>query len=207
MLLLFIIGLLVGLAYLFPAAILGPVGSFLVVNNPQQNSKAIVILLGGESPERVLTAFDLYQATPDQKFVFGSGFKDADLERSVDWPLGGERYRAALLSLGVPDERIVTVDTSSSYDTAGELTAIAAFLEREQITTVTLVSAASHTRRIKAIWHRLAPQRLDGIVAARPERMNNWWQKGRAVREVAYEYGALTKELFQQLRAALPGSS
>ncbi|MCC6954262.1 MAG: YdcF family protein [Deltaproteobacteria bacterium] len=200
----FLLGsLLIVIPFLFwPKTLLQPVGNYLVVDQPPIPSSAIVILLGGESAERVVKAVALYREGHSDRVVFGSGFVDRTLTnvpQGFVWPTASSILRIALESALVNSGDIVTVNTEDAFDTSSELEAIAAKAREEAWPRVILVSSATHTKRVQIIWERIAPDISAVVVAARPERVQNWWLDSRIPREVAYEYGALLKEYSRRI--------
>lgn len=195
------------LAWRFPEKVLAPAARFLVAEDVPEKSDAIVILLGADTPERVLRALELFAANYAPRIVHGSGFVDQELMRGAPqgffWPPPSIRERLALQSLHVPDNQLVVVDTSSAFDTQGELEAIAGHARREQWKKLLLVTSATHSRRASIIWHRVAPDITVRSVPAREPHLDTWWKDPRLVRALGYECGALVKEAFRQLGVRL----
>ncbi|MCB0359405.1 MAG: YdcF family protein, partial [Bdellovibrionales bacterium] len=98
------------------------------------------------------------------------------------------------------DDAIVLVPSPGAYDTRHELQAVAAEFVKQGWKSVLLVSSASHTRRVALIWESVAPTIPYRVVAAPSPGFDRWWNDGKHVRSVAYEIGALTKELGVRLR-------
>lgn len=190
-------------AWLFPHAILTPVAQFLVVCETPQPSDAIVILLGGDAPDRVFKAADLFRHSLAPRIVFGSGFVDQTFMKDAPpgfvWLAPSLRFETALESLGIPKEEIALIDTSSAFDTSGELSAIAAYARSHHWSRLVLVSSATHSRRVGIIWHRIAPDLPVFVCGAEDPELSTWWKSSRAIRSMGYEYGALIKEAFRQV--------
>lgn len=202
--LLFILTLLAAvICYIFPESTLRPLGRFLYVSDELQKSDVIVVLLGGESPERVLAAEELYHRGLAPKILFGSGFVDKEAlnraPKSLHWEGSGAAMKRAFQSLSVPDSDLLMVDSSSAYDTSGELTLIAEEVRRLGFHHVILVTSATHSRRARIIWHRVASDIFVIAVGAPDPHLDRWWQYGRSIRAIGYEYAALVKEFCRRI--------
>ncbi len=197
-----LLSLLIAILAVFPEHSLPAISSALVVREDARIEKAdaIVILLGG-GPERVVRAVQLYESGYAPRIVLGSGFRSSHawdaIPHDLPWPFSSDIYQDALVFLGIPTSDIVEVDTSSGYDTNGELRSIANFAIDEEWENVILVTTASHSRRVDLIWRRISDIRHRVIAAPQPG-FERWWQHGEYIRSVAYEYGALSKELYRQ---------
>lgn len=192
----------IGLFLASPKHTLGPLATVLIVDQKPTKANAIVVLLGGESPERIAKAYSLFQDGFSDKIIFGTGFKPKSSQSKdlpFHWISGGERYQTALKSVGVPESYIVLLNTDEAFDTAGELATIARHGREEGWATVILVTSPFHTRRVDFIWNRVASDIPHLTVSAPSEGYKTWWKFGQHRRNVAYEYGALIKEAFSQI--------
>lgn len=196
-------GLLALVIFVPPKLHIGKIGYFLVVNEEPLASDGIVILLGGNTPDRVFKAWQLFKEGISKKLIFGSGYVDNSFAESLPegfiWPKSSTKYLVALKSLKVARKDIQIVPTDNGYDTRSELTAIAAFARSKGWNRLTLVSSAAHTRRVRLIWSRIAPDIETEVVAADAPGFDKWWTNGRYIRAVGYEYAALSKELTLQV--------
>lgn len=189
--------------YFFPKYTLAPLGGVLVSDHKPVDANAIVVLLGDDTPNRAVKAFELFGEKHADKIVYAAGY-DGKRDVSGDypgltWPLQYIRYHVALRSLGVPQEALTIVESPSAYDTANELRAIAAYGRDKGWTNVLLVTSATHTLRSGMIWKRVAPD-INGVtVAAHESGLDEWWGHGRTRRSVSYEYLALIKEGWHQI--------
>lgn len=192
----------IGLFLASPKHTLGPLATVLVVDQKPTKANAIVVLLGGESPERIAKAYSLFQAGFSDKIVFGTGFKPKSLKTNqpaFHWISAGERYLTALKSAGVPESSLVLLNTDEAYDTAGELAEIAQYGREEGWATVLLVTSPFHTRRVDLIWDRVASDIPQLTISSPSDGYKTWWKYGQHRRNVAYEYGALLKEAISQI--------
>lgn len=182
------------------------VGLFLKVDNPVEQSDAIIVLLGGQGPERILKAEELYRQNVAPKIIFGTGFRDerifSDVPKNLIWPPSGDSYLNALLSLGVSSEAIEQVETTKAYDTGRELEAIANYLRNSQrgYQKVSLVSSASHSRRVSIVWSRVAPDIPASTHSAKAPGFDRFFKSSYQIRSVLYEIGALLKEFLVRIR-------
>ncbi len=188
---------------MLPQFVLAPLAALFVISEPPRQVAAIIILLGGESPARVLKAAEIYKLGYAPKIIFGSGYVDTTfLEQSPDgfkWPGAGERYALSLESLHVPKDAISIIDSSDDFDTSSELTAIAQFAKLRGMNQVILITSALHTKRVKLIWERVG-NGINGIVIAAEEPgLTQWWKNGRLISQSAYETGAFIKEYLRRI--------
>jgi uncharacterized SAM-binding protein YcdF (DUF218 family) len=195
--------LLCATIYFSPETVLPPIAKFFVVSEEPSRADGIVVLLGGDSPDRIQRAYELYQRGLAPRIIFGKGFIDQEaLERmpkNFRWIEPGTRYVVALRSLQVPDTSVEEVDTSDAFDTSSELTKIAIAARERGYKKLLLVSSASHMRRVTKIWKRVAPD-IEGIpVAADDSGVETWWKDGRWIRALGYEAGAYVKELVRSV--------
>lgn len=221
--LLALLGIAVLLVLLLPDFFLGGVSSYLTVDQPPEKSDAIVLLLGSDRPDRVIRAYQLWQEgfAPRLLMAVGPRFSDesrveekvlgADgevklLEKQIIWQPMSARYTDALQQLGVPAASILTVESPEIYDTDTELTLVANEFRKMGWQSALLVSSRSHTRRIRLIWDRLAPDISARVIAAPAPGFDHWWNDGRHLRSVGYEFGALLKEACAQLRMLVKAS-
>ncbi len=83
-----------------------------------------------------------------------------------------------LMHEGVPSNAIRVLEPPID-NTADELRAIAAELEREKGDTVIIVTTKAHTRRVRTLWKKLSGVRQRAIVRAAPSdpfAPDHWWR-------------------------------
>ncbi len=190
--------------YLFPHRTIGLFGRFLVVDDTPRKANAIIVLLGNESRDRVVKAYELHRDGLAPLIVFGSGYEKqlfTDAYPNLKWISTGEQYTVAFRSLGVPGDQLSIVDTGHAYDTASELRAIARAGRKSAWAQVILVTSEPHTRRVSMIWRRVAPDIPSFTIAAPQHEFSRWWSAGYNRRSVIYEYLALGKELGLRFRS------
>lgn len=196
------------LIYSFPSYCLLPVGHVLQLDQTPEKADAIVILLGDNSPERVLRAFQLYRQGFATLLVFTSGFSPelaASKPSQLRWISNGARYQAALRSLGVRSRDILILPDDDAFDTAEELQRIADYGRIHAWSRVLLVTSVSHSRRTDLIWSRVGSEIMHQTIAAPEFGFPNWWEHQYSRKRVYDEYGALIKEIFYQMSNQLLG--
>jgi uncharacterized SAM-binding protein YcdF (DUF218 family) len=195
---------------IYPAQTIGPVGHLLRLDEEPEAADAIIILLGGDSPNRVLKGYELFTKGFAPRIVLGSGFVHREAfsktSEKVSWPTPSYPYQQALKSLGLPKTDLIIVNTSDAFDTAHELSGIAEYARTQNWQNVILVSSPTHTLRLTWIWQRIAPEIKSITVSAEEDGFDVWWEHGRLRRAVAYEAGALVKEAIAQCRHLLSQS-
>ncbi len=200
---LLILSTLIIIIYLFPESTLGPLGRFLLVQERLEKSDAVVLLLGGDSPDRLLAAEEIYRRGLAPKIVLGSGFLDKEFlsraPQSLLWEGSGQGLKRSILSLGVPEADIIMVDSSNAYDTSGELTSVVEEVRRLGFRRVILVTSATHSRRVRYIWNRVGSDVIASTFGAPDPKLDHWWHYGRAIRSIGYEYVALVKEFVRRI--------
>lgn len=198
----FAVALLAAAVYLFPASTIGWLGYILTADQDPRPSDAIVMMLGGECPERPIKAAELYREKLAPRIVMSSGYINREVLKSApagyEWlPISG-RFITALRSLGVSRDDIHIVDSSHAFDSAYELAAVADYLRKNGWKRAILVTTVQHTRRVNWIWSRVAPDIEHTTVAANLPRWDKWWQDPAYVRLVGYEYFSLLKEVLRR---------
>ncbi len=198
-----LITILCTVLYFNPERPLRLIGSLLVTDQAPVQSDAIVVLLGGDSPSRVLKAYQLYTGKVADKIVFSSGFVDADVLKDApenfQWDPPSAEIVRAFGSLGAGPADIRVVPASGAFDTSHELQSIAAYAKKAGWKRLTLVSSPSHTHRVSMIWRRVGGGIEADTVASDEAGYKEWWKHGRFRRAVAYEYVATVKEIWSKI--------
>ena len=93
--------------------------------------------------------------------------------------LGEEDFnRAILVHEGVP-EADISIFPQPIVNTEQEIEEITGQMRREQIASVMIVTSPQHTRRVRALWRKLAGKDLQMIVRSAPEDSfdaDHWWR-------------------------------
>jgi uncharacterized SAM-binding protein YcdF (DUF218 family) len=174
------------------AAIVGfrGTGRWLTREDPLSRSDVIFVLSGGLP----------YRAEEGGR-VFGMGYApevwlsrpyspSAKLEKLGIHFVGEEEYsREVLLREGVP-ESAIHIMPDTVIDTEQEVVEAARQMHQDGKTTVIIVTSPEHTRRVRALWSRLAGNNLHLIVHAAhedPFDVDHWWRNTRDVYSVMRE--------------------
>jgi uncharacterized SAM-binding protein YcdF (DUF218 family) len=170
-----ILSVLATLLYAFLEA-----GQWLLVDDPLQPAQAIAVF-GGEVPFRAMEAAALYgqHLAPEVWVTKGRhSEEDAALEElGIERPTEYMLSRDVLQRRGVPANAIRLLPESTE-NTAVEVQVIARKLRATGGDTVILVTSKYHSRRVKALWHRLADAGLHATVRYAwddPSDPAHWW--------------------------------
>ena len=192
-----------------PAYTVGLFGKYLLVDETPQKSDAIIILLGGREPDRLLKAVRLYNDGFAPVIAFASGFLDPEILKNIplglEWGRSSDQNVRALRSIGYSSPNVVVIPGDGAYDTSTELEAVALYAQEHKWQRLLLVSSPSHTRRLSIIWRRVSGGIPATTVASDVPGYSEWWKYGHHRRSVAYEYVSLVKEVFSQMRFYLSG--
>lgn len=152
--------ILLGLVFFFC------VGRWLVVEDPLVRGRAIVVL-SGRMPVRAIEAAQLYRKGYAPEIWFTCSKEPGATLEEMGIHFQGEDYYNAriLIHEGVPQEAIRILEPPI-VNTADEMMVIASALESEKDRTVILVTTKAHTRRVRLLWRRLAPNRGHALVRA-----------------------------------------
>jgi uncharacterized SAM-binding protein YcdF (DUF218 family) len=131
-------------------------GRWLVVEDPLEPARAIVVL-SGAMPIRAAEAARIYRegAAPDVWVTHPRGPVDALRQMGIEY-VGEEFYsRKVLMAQGVPEEAIRVLEQETG-NTESELSEVARLLAEEGGGAVIVVTTKAHTRRVRAIWKQVA---------------------------------------------------
>jgi uncharacterized SAM-binding protein YcdF (DUF218 family) len=166
------------------------VGRWLVVEEPLRNAAAIAVL-SGRMPERALEAARIYnQGYAPRVWLTHTTEPGATLEKLAVQYVGEERYdKELLIHEGVPASAIDVLEPPIA-NTADEMTTIGSTLAKERGGTVILVTSKVHTRRVRALWNRLAGR--DGTAIVRGDSEDtydpaHWWRNTTDALDVVRE--------------------
>src|SRR5262245_43093885 len=184
------------------------VGRWLVVEDPLEKANAIVVL-SGRIPMRALEAARLYQSGwGPQVWLTHPNEPTASLAAlDIDDP-GEDALSARVLQHGgVPPADIRTL-TPAISNTADEISAISAETEKQDVAAVIIVTTKAHTRRVHALWKKLANGHTRIIVrtpADDPFDPLRWWRSTTDALDVVREVLGMFNEWFGlPLRPAHP---
>ena len=180
-----IVGVIAGASIIF----LG-VGRWLVVQDPLDKAQAIVVLSGG-MPVRAREAAKLYNAGCAPQVWLTRGIEPAASLQEMHIAYLGEDYFDLLVLMheGVPSNAIHIVEPRI-VNTADEIGAVAAELQRQNDTTVIIVTSKAHTRRVHTLWRELSGGRGRAIVRAASTDTfapDHWWRSSGDALDVVRE--------------------
>jgi uncharacterized SAM-binding protein YcdF (DUF218 family) len=198
------------LAYAARRPLLTAAGAYLLARDTPHPADAIVVL-SGSVPDRMLAAVDLYDRHLAPRII---------LTREAPLPgiealraRGGrllEHYEQNLSvarQLGVP-ESALTVLPPPVTSTWQEACVVVAYLRRQGIHSILLVTSKTHSRRARLTFRAVAGGALEIAVYPSPYdpfEADDWWRQRGLVRRVLTEYAKLAYFLLvDRWRGPLP---
>ena len=185
-----ILAALIAGLFLFVVFIFFDVGNWLVVEDAPEKAQAIVVL-SGRMPVRALEAAKLYRAGYAPEVWLTKTSEPGDSLEPLGIHYVGEDFYnfRVLVHEGVPIQAI-RVLPEPIVNTADEIHAIAHSLSSEKSHTVMIVTTKVHTRRVRALWYKLAAN--DGRVIVRaasgdPFEPAHWWRTSGDALDVVRE--------------------
>lgn len=163
------------------------VGRWLVHEDPLEKGQAIVVLSGGV-PVRAMEAAKLY----NQGFAPRIWLTEPhNTLQSLGVPYEGEDAlnQHLLIRSGVPATSIRILQPPI-VNTADEIKAIAGAMAPGDRRPVIVVTSKAHTRRVRALWNRVAKNRGQAVVrAASADRFDavHWWRTTTGALQVIRE--------------------
>jgi uncharacterized SAM-binding protein YcdF (DUF218 family) len=169
------------LLMVFCAWMVARVGHWLVVEDPLESARAIVVL-GGHLPFRALEAARIYHQglAPEVWLTGGERPSEEAALKKLGVPyIREETYnREVLERMGVPGPSIYLLE-SPARNTVDELLGVARQLKKVGGQRVILVTSKPHSRRVKATWRALvgdAPRAEVRWTSDDPYNPNRWWE-------------------------------
>jgi uncharacterized SAM-binding protein YcdF (DUF218 family) len=184
--------LVLALAGVVVALGVGRVGQWLLVADPLERARAIVVL-SGRVPFRAMEAASIYRDgwAPEVWITRETRTpEEAALDRLGLKVVRGETYnREVLERMGVPPGMIRVLDHPVD-NTAQEVEVIARELRRAGGDRVILVTSKPHSRRVRATWRALvgeAPRAVVRYTREEPYDARGWWRDTRDALAVSRE--------------------
>jgi uncharacterized SAM-binding protein YcdF (DUF218 family) len=139
-----------------------------------------IIVLSGSMPARAEEAGRIFRlGFAHEVWVSRPVSPREELDAMGIHYLGEEDFnRAVLVHEGVP-EADISIFPQPIVNTEQEIEEITGQMRREQIANVMIVTSPQHTRRVRALWRKLAGNDLKLIVRAAPEDpfdADHWWR-------------------------------
>jgi uncharacterized SAM-binding protein YcdF (DUF218 family) len=155
------------------------VGRWLVVEDPLGKARAIAVL-SGRMPLRALEAAKLYRQGYASEVWLTRTSEPGESLKTMGISFEGEEVYSTrvLIHEGVPANAIHVLEPPI-VNTADEVRVISKALEREKDGSVVLVTTKPHTRRVRLLWRKLAPEECHAIVRAAaddPFDPRHWWR-------------------------------
>jgi uncharacterized SAM-binding protein YcdF (DUF218 family) len=166
------------------------VGRWLVREDSLTHADALVVLSGG-MPYRAEAAGHYFESgyAGEVWVTRPEGPFDQLNELGIQY-FGEDDYsREILLHLHVP-EKDIHVLPGTIIDTEQEVEEIVGELRKEGKSSVIIVTSPEHTRRVRALWDKLAGEHLNAVVRAAPEDpfdADHWWRNTRDAFSVVRE--------------------
>ena len=186
---LIVIGVLGLLAVVAVWAVRG-FGRWLVVSDPLQPARAIVVL-AGEAPYRAEEAAKLYRQGLAPEVWLTHDPPNIGLERlGIEYRDKTDYSAQALMKLGVPSTAIRYMP-KGTHNTHEEELGILQELRTVGGGRIILVSSPFHTRRVRAIWHQIAGSSFAAIVRPdtdEPIDPDHWWRNPEDAKAAGHEF-------------------
>jgi uncharacterized SAM-binding protein YcdF (DUF218 family) len=166
-------------------------GRWLVREDPPAHADVIAVLSGG-LPYRADGAAKYFELGYASEVWITRPEGPAEQLKQLGVSFTGEEEysRQVLIQLRVPENHI-RILSDTIINTEQEVEEIVRALRQANETSVIIVTSPQHTRRVKALWDKLAGKNLTAIVRAAPDDpfdAEHWWRNTRdalfVVREV-----------------------
>lgn len=185
--------ILVALAFALFLIVLGiflDVGRWLFVEDSLEKAQAIVVL-SGRMPVRAIEAAKLYREGYAPQVWLTRSSEPGNALAAMDIHFVGEDFYnfRVLAHEGVPVGAI-RVLPEPIVNTADEINVIAHALSKEQGHNVIIVTTKVHTRRVRALWHKLGANQGRAIVRGAsddPFEPDHWWRTSGDALDVVRE--------------------
>jgi uncharacterized SAM-binding protein YcdF (DUF218 family) len=176
-------------------------GSWLVVEDPLQPARAVVVF-GGQAPFRAMEAARIYrQGWTREVWLTQGAASEEDIalgKLGIERPSDSEISRRVVERLGVPASAVRAMP-ERIVNTAEEVRAIGREVQRVGGDRVILITSKYHTRRVRILWHKLVGSRPEAIVryaSDDPFEPDRWWRTTQDAMRVPREwFGLLNAQL------------
>lgn len=167
-------------------------GRWLVVEDPLQNARAVVVL-SGLTPYRAMDAAEIYrQGWAPEVWLFQDnprGANNAFARLGIHHVTEQEYDEQVLERLGVP-QTAIRVLSPPAGNTENEFEILRQELRRLGGDRVILVTSPVHTRRSKLIWRKVVgdhPQAILRFDTSEPSDPDHWWRSTQDIQDVEHE--------------------
>ncbi|MGD2124594.1 MAG: YdcF family protein [Desulfobacteraceae bacterium] len=181
----------------YHAPILTRLGRFLIVEHPPQKSD-LIVCLAGQNIERGLAAADSFEkGLAPRIFVAREEIPDGyELlkQKGLQYPESRDLLVNALKGLGVPESAILVGDVPVK-NTVEEAVQVRDLVKKKNYRSIILITSPTHSRRAWLIFRKVFGKKETRVLVLPTPYSNfkpeDWWKKGRYVREVILEYEKL----------------
>lgn len=170
--------------------------SFLVVSEEPRTSQ-VILVLSGESPARMLGAWDLFQKrySPFILLTRGPRYRAEEelSRRGIAYANTAEMDRQLLVRLGAPESDVVVLPDSVS-STLEEAMAVKSYFKGKPLGTILLVTSRYHSRRARMLFNRVFEGQVEIVSVPTPYdefEINDWWGNRLNTKQVFSEYQKL----------------
>ena len=187
-----VLGALLGIGAVLLAWGANRIGQGLVVADPLEPARAIVVL-GGRLPFRAMEAASIYrEGLAPEVWLTKEAVapEEQALQRLGVAIVRGEAYnREVLERLGVKPEAIRLLG-DGVWNTVDEVRLIAGELARDGGDRVIIVTSMAHSRRVRATWAAIvgvSPRAIVRYARGEPYDARRWWRNTRDALDVSRE--------------------
>ena len=191
-----IIFLVAVLLWFLRGFVLRGLASFLVVSE-EPRAAQVILVLSGESPARMLGAWDLFQKRHSPFILLTRGPRyraEEELsKRGIAYTNTAEIDRQLLVRLGVPESDVVVLPDSVS-STLEEAIAVKSYFKGKPLGTILLVTSRYHSRRARMLFNRVFEGQVEIVSVPTPYdefEINDWWGNRLNAKQVFSEYQKL----------------
>jgi hypothetical protein len=154
-------------------------GRWLVREDPLASADAIVVL-SGSIPYRAEEAAKVYQIGFAREVWISRPENAAGELSAMGIPyMGEEDYNREVLMHGGVPEGAIHIFPNAIVDTEQEIEEVTREMQQEKKSRVIIVTSPQHTRRVRALWRKIAGRDAILIVRAAhedPFDANHWWR-------------------------------
>jgi uncharacterized SAM-binding protein YcdF (DUF218 family) len=166
-------------------------GRWLIRQDPLAKADEIVVL-SGAMPARAEEAAKVFQLGYAPIVWVSLPTSPRDELTAMGIPYSGEEdySREVLVHQGVPAADI-RIFAQPIVNTENEIEEISGQMRRDGKTSAIIVTSAQHTRRVRALWTKIAGSDLRLVVHIAPQDpfdANHWWRNSRDTFSVVREY-------------------
>ena len=172
------------------------IGNWLVVEDTLESSD-VIFVHGGHLPFRAIEGAKIFESGMAREVwllpVAANAERRALEELGIFQRPGHYWSRQVLERLGVPSASIKVIDREV-LNTRDEIEAVAAELQDQGLDSVILVTSKQHSRRVRSLWRRSAPEELIARVRwsrSDPFDPNGWWKNTEDGSAVIHELAGM----------------